>query len=277
MVGGMTLLLLLIAMACPAYAALWSDESTGVLKQTNKDAGNPADETEQVETEGANDKAVTYYNMHTKNGDFYVNINGADGVNSRIHIKAVFDSTNEKNSQNVKLTIASDSVNNHGVSFVNKLGVRTNSISATTVKGSTTEPERAAKDNSGKYITGKNSAGQTVYMEDNCTVVKDIQFQYTKEAYTYATGSGTVTNGTSRMNDRTWDWTNTGTSTLNGANGVYHSAHKETFSLQINMANMNVYKSPTTVIGEYTVSLKHPTVAVTYKGNGATSGSSKTQ
>lgn len=277
MVGGMTLLLLLIAMACPAYAALWSDESTGVLKQTNKDAGNPADETEQVETEGANDKAVTYYNMHTKNGDFYVNINGADGVNSRIHIKAVFDSTNEKNSQNVKLTIASDSVNNHGVSFVNKLGVRTNSISATTVKGSTTEPDRAAKDTSGKYITGKNSAGQTVYMEDNCTVVKDIQFQYTKEAYTYATGSGTVTNGTSRMNDRTWDWTNTGTSTLNGANGVYHSAHQETFSLQVNMANMNVYKSPTTVIGEYTVSLKHPTVAVTYKGNGATSGSSKTQ
>ena len=44
-IGGMTLLFLLIAMACPAYAALWSDESTGVLKQTNKDAGNPADET----------------------------------------------------------------------------------------------------------------------------------------------------------------------------------------------------------------------------------------
>ena len=40
-IGGMTLLFLLIAMACPAYAALWSDESTGVLKQTNKDAGNP--------------------------------------------------------------------------------------------------------------------------------------------------------------------------------------------------------------------------------------------
>ena len=277
MIGGMTLLFLLIAMACPAYAALWSDESTGVLKQTNKDAGNPADETEQVETEGTNDKAVTDYNMHTKNGDFYVNINGADGVNSRIHIKAVFDSTNEKSSQNVKLTIASDSMNNHGVSFVNKLGVRTNSISATTVKGSTTEPERAATDDNDKYITGKNSAGQTVYMEKNFTVVKDIQFQYTKEAYTYATGTGNVTNGTSRMNDRTWDWTNTGTSTLNGANGVYHSAHKETFSLQVNMANMNVYKSPTTVIGEYTVSLKHPTVAVTYKGNGATSGSSKTQ
>ena len=277
MVGGMTLLFLLIAMACPAYAALWSDESTGVLKQTNKDAGNPTDETEQVETVNGNNKAVTDYNMHTKNGDFYVNINGADGVNSRIHIKAVFDSTNEKSSQNVKLTIASDSVNNHGVSFVNKLGVRTNSISVTTVKGSTTEPERAEKDSSGKYITGKNSAGSTVYRELNYTVVSNIQFQYTKEAYTYATGSGTVTNGTSRMNDRTWDWTNTGTSTLNGANGVYHSAHKETFSLQVNMANMNVYKSPTTVIGEYTVSLKHPTVAVTYKGNGATSGSSKTQ
>ena len=276
-IGGMSLLFLLIAMACPAYAALWSDESTGVLKQTNKDAGNPADETEQVETEGANDKAVIDYNMHTKNGDFYVNINGADGVNSRIHIKAVFDSTNEKSSQNVKLTIASDSVNNHGVHFINDRGTATNSISVPTVKGSTTEPERAEKDSNGKYITGKNSAGSTVYRELNYTVVSNIQFQYTKEAYTYATGSGTVTNGTSRMNDRTWDWTNTGTSTLNGANGVYHSAHKETFSLQVNMANMNVYKSPTTVIGEYTVSLKHPTVAVTYKGNGATSGSSKTQ
>lgn len=279
MIGGMTLLFLLIAMACPAYAALWSDESTGVLKQTNKDAGNPADETEQVETADGNNKAVTDYTMHTKNGDFYVNINGADGVNSRIHIKAVFDSTNEKKSQNVKLTIASDSVNNHGVRFINdpdgnKTGL---SYTATTDKGSTTEPERAATDDNDKYITGKNSAGQTVYMERNFTVVKNIQFQYTKEAYTYATGSGTVTNGTSRMNDRTWDWTNTGTSTLNGANGVYHSAHKETFSLQVNMANMNVYKSPTTVIGEYTVSLKHPTVAVTYKGNGATSGSSKTQ
>ena len=279
MVGGMTLLFLLIAMACPAYAALWSDESTGVLKQTNKDAGNPADETEQVETADGNNKAVTYYNMHTKNGDFYVNINGADGVNSRIHIKAVFDSTNEKKSQNVKLTIASDSVNNHGVRFINDPGKDKTgqSYTATTAKGSTTEPERAATDDNDKYITGKNSAGQTVYMEKNFTVVKDIQFQYTKEAYTYATGTGNVTNGTSRMNDRTWDWTNTGTSTLNGANGVYHSAHKETFSLQVNMANMNVYKSPTTVIGEYTVSLKHPTVAVTYKGNGATSGSSKTQ
>lgn len=278
MIGGMTLLFLLIAMACPAYAALWSDESTGVLMQTNKDAENPADETEQVETADGNNKAVTDYNMHTKNGDFYVNINGADGVNSRIHIKAVFDSTNEKSSQNVKLTIASDSVNNHGVKFTGgKANVTGTSISVSTVKGSTTEPERAATDDNDKYITGKNSAGQTVYMEKNFTVVKDIQFQYTKEAYTYATGSGTVTNGTSRMNDRTWDWTNTGTSTLNGANGVYHSAHKETFSLQVNMANMNVYKSPTTVIGEYTVSLKHPTVAVTYKGNGATSGSSKTQ
>ena len=279
MVGGMTLLFLLIAMACPAYAALWSDESTGVLKQTNKDAGNPADETEQVETADGNNKAVTYYNMHTKNGDFYVNINGADGVNSRIHIKAVFDSTNEKKSQNVKLTIASDSVNNHGVRFINDPGKDKTgqSYTATTAKGSTTEPERAATDDNDKYITGKNSAGQTVYMERNFTVVKNIQFQYTKEAYTYATGTGNVTNGTSRMNDKTHDWTNTGDSTLNGANGVYHSAHKETFSLQVNMANMNVYKSPTTVIGEYTVSLKHPTVAVTYKGNGATSGSSKTQ
>ena len=277
-IGGMTLLFLLIAMACPAYAALWSDESTGVLMQTNKDAENPADETEQVESEEENNKAVEDYHMHTKNGDFYVNINGADGVNSRIHIKAVFDSTNEKSSQNVKLTIASDSVNNHGVKFTGgKANVTGTSISVSTAKGSTTERERAATDNNGKYITGKNSAGDTVYMEKNSTVVKDIQFQYTKEAYTYATGTGNVTNGTSRMNDRTWDWTNTGTSTLNGANGVYHSAHKETFSLQVNMANMNVYKSPTTVIGEYTVSLKHPTVAVTYKGNGATSGSSKTQ
>lgn len=279
MIGGMTLLFLLIAMACPAYAALWSDESTGVLKQTNKDAGNPADETEQVETADGNNKAVTDYNMHTKNGDFYVNINGADGVNSRIHIKAVFDSTNEKKSQNVKLTIASDSINNHGVRFINDPdGNKTGTVyNAKTVKGSTTEPERAEKDSRGNYITGKNSAGSTVYRELNYTVVSNIQFQYTKEAYTYATGTGNVTNGTSRMNDRTWDWTNTGTSTLNGANGVYHSAHKETFSLQVNMANMNVYKSPTTVIGEYTVSLKHPTVAVTYKGNGATSGSSKTQ
>ena len=277
-IGGMTLLFLLIAMTCPAYAALWSDESTGVLKQTNKDAGNPADETEQVETADGDNKAVEDYHMHTKNGDFYVNINGADGVNSRIHIKAEFDSTNEKNIQNVKLTIANDSVNNHGVRFTGgKANVSGTTLSATTVKGSTTEPERAEKDSSGKYITGKNSAGSTVYRELNYTVVSNIQFQYTKEAYTYATGSGTVTNGTSRMNDRTWDWTNTGTSTLNGANGVYHSAHKETFSLQVNMANMNVYKSPTTVIGEYTVSLKHPTVAVTYKGNGATSGSSKTQ
>ena len=276
-IGGMTLLFLLIAMACPAYAALWSDESTGVLMQTNKDAGNPADETEQVETADGNNKAVTDYNMHTKNGDFYVNINGADGVNSRIHIKAVFDSTNEKSSQNVKLTIASDSVNYHGVSFVKADGSPSKTIYVPTVKGSTTEPERAEKDSNGKYITGKNSAGSTVYRELNYTVVSNIQFQYTKEAYTYATGTGNVTNGTSRMNDRTWDWTNTGTSTLNGANGVYHSAHKETFSLQVNMANMNVYKSPTTVIGEYTVSLKHPTVAVTYKGNGATSGSSKTQ
>lgn len=276
-IGGMTLLFLLIAMACPAYAALWSDESTGVLMQTNKDAGNPADETEQVETADGDNKAVEDYNMHTKNGDFYVNINGADGVNSRIHIKAVFDTTNEKSSQKVKLTIANDSVNNHGVHFINDRGTATNSISVPTVKGSTTEPERAEKDSRGNYITGKNSAGSTVYRELNYTVVSNIQFQYTKEAYTYATGSGTVTNGTSRMNDRTWDWTNTGTSTLNGANGVYHSAHKETFSLQVNMANMNVYKSPTTVIGEYTVSLKHPTVAVTYKGNGATSGSSKTQ
>lgn len=277
-VGGMTLLFLLIAMACPAYAALWSDESTGVLMQTNKDAGNPADETEQVETADGDNKAVEDYHMHTKNGDFYVNINGADGVNSRIHIKAEFDSTNEKNIQNVKLTIANDSVNNHGVRFTGgKANVSGTTLSATTVKGSTTEPERAEKDSNGKYITGKNSAGSTVYRELNYTVVSNIQFQYTKEAYTYATGSGTVTNGTSRMNDRTWDWTNTGTSTLNGANGVYHSAHKENFSLQVNMANMNVYKSPTTVIGEYTVSLKHPTVAVTYKGNGATSGSSKTQ
>ncbi len=276
-IGGMTLLFLLIAMACPAYAALWSDESTGVLMQTNKDAENPTDETEQVETADGNNKAVTDYHMHTKNGDFYVNINGADGVNSRIHIKAVFDSTNEKSSQNVKLTIANDSINNHGVSFVKADGSPSKTISVPTVKGSTTEPERAEKDSNGKYITGKNSVGSTVYRELNYTVVSNIQFQYTKEAYTYATGTGNVTNGTSRMNDRTWDWTNTGTSTLNGANGVYHSAHKETFSLQVNMANMNVYKSPTTVIGEYTVSLKHPTVAVTYKGNGATSGSSKTQ
>ncbi|HAT88379.1 MAG TPA: hypothetical protein DCS73_01230, partial [Roseburia sp.] len=275
-IGGMTLLFLLIAMTCPAYAALWSDESTGVLKQTNKDAGNPADETEQVETADGNNKTVEDYHMHTKNGDFYVNINGADGVNSRIHIKAVFDSTNEKSIQNVKLTIASDSVNYHGVSFVKADGSPSKTISVSTDKGSTTEIERAEKKN-GIPVSGKNSAGETVYRELNYTVVKDIQFQYTKEAYTYATGTGNVTNGTSRMNDKTHDWTNTGTSTLNGANGVYHSAHKETFSLQVNMANMNVYKSPTTVIGEYTVSLKHPTVAVTYKGNGATSGSSKTQ
>ena len=214
--------------------------------------------------------ATDDYQMTGKRGYFYLNIQGADGVNSRIKVQVDYSSEDEKASQKVKLTILDKgSVNNHNVKFSNGKKVWER---AKTDRGSTTDISKAKLDKNNKpEWTDKNASGETIYATDTCVVVQNIKFQYTKEAYTYETGKPTVTTGEQRINVRKYNWQGEGENTL--SKKVYHQAQTEVFEFQINMANTGVYPCGNgTVYGEYTITLHHPVLEVSYDGNGATSG-----
>ena len=213
--------------------------------------------------------ATDDYQMTGKRGYFYLNIQGADGVNSRIKVQVDYSSKDEKASQKVKLTILDKgSVNNHNVKFSNGKKVWER---AKTDRGSTTDISKAWVENKKPKQTDKNASGETIYSTDTCVVVQNIKFQYTKEAYTYETGKPTVTTGEQRINVRKYNWQGEGENTL--SKKVYHQAQTEVFEFQINMANTGVYPCGNgTVYGEYTITLHHPVLEVSYDGNGATSG-----
>jgi len=200
-------------------------------------------------------------------GYFTVNINGDKQTSMKI--KVSYPKTDISGQQTVKLSVVSDSTtNNHNL--------RLKYDFAKTKQGSTTK-KAEAYDSTGKgdYVTDYNSSGQLIYKtESYCVFV--VTFTYEKEPYTYDKGEQTYSNGAERFNSKSYNWQNTGDSTISGA--VYHDTHTETFSMQVNMANTGVYDSGDgTVEGIYTVNLKHPKLNVNFKGNGATSGTEGTQ
>lgn len=218
-------------------------------------------------------KQEVHAQLDKTTGYFYVNINGADGVNSRVKIRADYPSKEDLNSQSVTLTIVdSDSKNNHGLYFVNGENEAVKTIQIETKQGNTSDP---AKMDTNKPESFVHSDGTIRYKERAHTVLADIKFQYWKEACTYETGTATVSTGTERINAEKYKWDNSGTSTLE--HKVYHNAYKDTFSLQVNESNTGVRAgSSITCNGEYTITLKHPKLEITYLGNGATSGNSGT-
>ena len=201
-------------------------------------------------------------------GYFTLKIVGADGTTSKIKIKIVTDTKDYTGSANARLSIvASESTNKHGVTLVDASG---NPVSQVQYKlaASTTDYLDWA-DNPDKYH-GTRADGSTYYKGKNKVIVPNIRIRYDKEAYTYASGKATKFDASSRMNSRPYSWNNSDTgkyaSTMNNK-GVWHSDVQETISMQINIANMGIsyVDEVNSVNGEYTITLKHPKLTITYK------------
>lgn len=223
---------------------------------------------ELIQEENLKAETVDDAEMTGKVGYFTVNIDGDKQTSMKIKVN--YSSLDESKKQNVTLTsVVKDTKNNHN------LKIKSGSVIVETKRGSTKNIEKAKDDGKGGYVTDYNSARELIYQTKNY-VIFEVTFTYDKEPYTYAVGEQVKSAGTERFNTKAYNWQNTGESTLSRA--VYHEAQTEEFTMQVNIANTGIYDSGSgTVEGEYTIHLKHPTLNVKFKGNGATSGSEGTQ
>lgn len=228
-------------------------------------------------------------------GYFTIGIIGADGKKTEQKIEVTFPKGNDANGyteeQEVTIKQPNKNKNNpHNLKVTGKYKASTSKTKA----GKTPYPTKSKgyqhetntmdgnchvlmKDGTVKKyknVKAEDIKNIVAYQEDAFTVF-EVEVTYDKEAYTYPVAESVDNYENVRMNSYKYNWQNDySENTL--SKSVYHSTKTETFTLQINMAQTGVYR-PGGVTKDYhavyIVNLKHPTLEITYDGNGATSGS----
>lgn len=213
-------------------------------------------------------------------GYFTLKVVGTDGTTSKIKIKVITDTKDFINASEVNARfsiVGSESTNKHGVTLVDADGNPVSQVQYKLAPSVTTLREVA--DQPDKYYV-KRDDGTIVYKSKWKTTVPNLRIRYDKEEYTYAVGAATRMDGTSRINDRGYSWNNDKDkkSTVNNMH-VWHSDVQETVSLQINVANMGIsyVDGVVPVNGEYTITLKHPELEITYQDGESDKAKSYTQ
>ena len=213
-------------------------------------------------------------------GYFTLKVVGTDGTTSKIKIKVITDTKDFINASEVNARfsiVGSESTNKHGVTLVDADGNPVSQVQYKLAASTTTLKEAA--DQPDKYYD-KRDDGSIRYKSKMKAVVPNLRIRYDKEEYTYAVGDATRMDGTSRMNDRGYSWNNDKDkkSTVNNMH-VWHSDVQETVSLQINVSNMGIayVDGVVPVNGEYTITLKHPELEITYQDGESDKAKSYTQ
>lgn len=222
--------------------------------------------------------------MMSKSGYFYIKIVGADGDVTLQKVNVTYEEDSHEETQDVAFSLPNKGKNNpHNLKVT---GTEDDGTSPTK-KGATSYPEKSLnynheigtvdpdcpvllKDGTVTTYSKANKSDIKKYKED-CYTVFNVTVSYDKEAYTYETGDTEGNDPSTRLNARKYNWYNAGDSTL--SKKVYHQTQRETFNLQVNIAQTGVYTDYREYHGTYVVNLHHPTLEITYDGNGATSGS----
>ena len=213
-------------------------------------------------------------------GYFTLKVVGTDGTTSKIKIKVITDTKDFINASEVNARfsiVGSESTNKHGVTLVDADGNPVSQVQYKLAPSVTTLREVA--DQPDKYYV-KRDDGTIVYKSKWKTTVPNLRIRYDKEAYTYAVGATTKSDGSSRMNTReySWDHDKSKPNTLNNMH-VWHNDVEETIFMQINVSNMGIsyVDGVVPVNGEYTITLKHPELEITYQDGESDKAKSYTQ